>query len=122
VVGCAGNPPIRDKSVDVVLVSQVAHHLHADSVIRLFQCCDRLARRAVIVSDLWRHALAAPSFRFGGRLLGFDRVTLSDGVTSIRRGFSRRDLLGLMDRAGVGGEVSYRPGFRVVATWLPGCG
>ena len=26
-VGCAGAPPIRDKSVDVVLVSQVAHHL-----------------------------------------------------------------------------------------------
>ena len=119
VVGCAGQPPVRDKSVDVVLVSQVAHHLHADSVIRLFQRCDRLARRGVIVSDLRRHPLAAASFRCGGRLLRFDPVTLSDGVTSIRRGFSRRELLDLMNRAGVSGEVAYRPGFRVVATWLP---
>ena len=119
-VGCAGQPPIRDKSVDVVLVSQVAHHLHADSVIRLFQCCSRLARQAVIVSDLRRHPLATASFRCGGRLLGFDPVTLSDGVTSIRRGFSRRELLNLMNRAGISGEVAYRPGFRVVATWLPG--
>jgi SAM-dependent methyltransferase len=119
VVGCAGQPPVRDKSVDVVLVSQVAHHLHADSVIRLFQRCDRLARRAVIVSDLRRHLLAAACFRCGGRLLRFDPVTLSDGVTSIRRGFSRRELLDLMNRAGVSGQVAYRPGFRVVATWLP---
>jgi SAM-dependent methyltransferase len=121
-VGCAGQPPIRDKSVDVVLVSQLAHHLHAESVICLFQCCNRLARRAVIISDLWRHPLATASFRFGGRLLGFDPVTLSDGVTSIRRGFSRRELLDLMDRAGITGEVAYRPGFRLVATWIPESG
>ena len=118
----AGQPPIRDKSVDVVLVSQLAHHLHAESVICLFQCCNRLARRAVIVSDLRRHPLATASFRFGGRLLGFDPVTLSDGVTSIRRGFSRRELLDLMDRAGITGEVAYRPGFRLVATWIPESG
>ena len=118
-VGCAGTPPFRDKSVDVVLVSQVAHHLSAPSVVHLFRTCDRLARRAVIVSDLRRHVLAPPSFWCGARLLGFDPVTLSDGVTSIRRGFSRRELADLMARAGLQGEVSYRPGFRVVATWLP---
>jgi SAM-dependent methyltransferase len=121
-VGCAGTPPLCDKSVDVVLVSQVAHHLSPDSVVRLFRTCDRLARRAVIVADLQRHALAASSFWFGGRLLGFDAVTLSDGVTSIRRGFSRSELLDVMEQAGIRGEVAYRPGFRVVATWHPGNG
>jgi SAM-dependent methyltransferase len=119
VVGCAGTPPLRDKSVDVVLVSQVAHHLSPDSVVRLFRTCDRLARRAVIVADLRRHILAAPFFWCGGRLLGFDPVTLTDGVTSIRRGFSRRELTDLLMQAGVRGEVTYRPGFRVVATWHP---
>jgi 2-polyprenyl-3-methyl-5-hydroxy-6-metoxy-1,4-benzoquinol methylase len=119
-VGCAGSPPLRDKSVDVVLVSQVAHHLTADSVVHLLRTCDRLARRAVILGDLRRHFLAASSFWVGGRLLGFDRVTLHDGVTSIRRGFSRSELLGLMARAGVAGAVHQRPGFRLVATWLPG--
>jgi hypothetical protein len=115
-------PPIRDKSVDVVLLSQVAHHLTSDSVVHLLCACDRLARRAVIVADLRRHALAAPSFRLGARLLGFDQVTLADGVTSIRRGFSRPQLLDLMDRAGVSGRVDQRPGFRLVATWQPGGG
>jgi 2-polyprenyl-3-methyl-5-hydroxy-6-metoxy-1,4-benzoquinol methylase len=116
-VACAGTPPIRDKSVDVVLVSQVAHHLSPDSIVHLFRTCDRMARLAVIIADLRRHSLAAPSFWFGARLLGFDAVTLTDGVTSIRRGFSRRELLDLLDRAGVRGRVDQRRGFRLVATW-----
>lgn len=117
IVACAGTPPIRDKSVDVVLVSQVAHHLSPDSIVHLFRTCDRMARRAVIIADLRRHSLAAPSFWFGARLLGFDAVTLTDGVTSIRRGFSRRELLDLLERAGVRGRVDQRKGFRLVATW-----
>jgi 2-polyprenyl-3-methyl-5-hydroxy-6-metoxy-1,4-benzoquinol methylase len=118
-VACAGAPPVGDKSFDVVLLSQVAHHLSAESVVELFRTCDRLARRAVIVADLRRHALAASSFRFGARLLGFDRLTLSDGVTSIRRGYSRQELLDLMACAGVKGRVDQRRGFRLVATWSP---
>jgi SAM-dependent methyltransferase len=119
VVACAGTPPIREKSVDIVLVSQLAHHLDPSSVVQLFRTCDRLARRAVIVADLRRHVLAAPSFWCGARLLGFDSVTLMDGVTSLRRGFSRRELLHFMELAGVRGSVSQRHGFRLVATWLP---
>jgi hypothetical protein len=118
-LACAGSAPLRDKSVDVVLVSQVAHHLTGDSVVRLLRTCDRLARVAVIVGDLHRHPLAAPAFWVGGRLLGFDRVTLHDGVTSIKRGFSPSELLDLMRRAGVAGTVHRRPGFRLVATWAP---
>jgi Methyltransferase domain len=121
-VGCAGAPPVRDKSVDVILLSQVAHHLTAESVVHLFRVCDRLARHAVIVADLRRHTLAARSFWCGGRLLGFDKVTLTDGITSIRRGFSRHELMELMTLAGVKGRVDQRRGFRLVATWHPSRG
>ena len=69
VVGCAGAPPFRDKSVDVVLVSQVAHHLADESTVRLFQACDRLARRAVIVADLRRGPLGPLAFWIGARAL-----------------------------------------------------
>jgi 2-polyprenyl-3-methyl-5-hydroxy-6-metoxy-1,4-benzoquinol methylase len=118
-VACAGAPPIREKSVDVVLVSQVAHHLTAESVVHLLRTCDRLARRAVIVADLRRGALAAPAFWCGARALSFDPITVADGMTSLRRGFNRRELRGLMVEAGVEGQVAHRPGFRLVATWLP---
>jgi 2-polyprenyl-3-methyl-5-hydroxy-6-metoxy-1,4-benzoquinol methylase len=119
-VACAGAPPIRDKSVDVVLVSQVAHHLASDSVVHLLRTCDRLARRAVVVADLRRDPLAARAFWCGARLLAFDPVTVADGMTSIRRGFTRLELLTLMAQAGVEGRVDRRRGFRLVATWRPG--
>jgi 2-polyprenyl-3-methyl-5-hydroxy-6-metoxy-1,4-benzoquinol methylase len=118
-VACAGAPPIRAKSVDVVMVSQVAHHLTSDSVVHLLRTCDRLARRGVIVSDLRRDPLAAPAFWCGARILAFDPVTVADGLTSIRRGFSRRELRALLARAGIEGRVDRRPGFRLVATWRP---
>ncbi|HJR17490.1 MAG TPA: methyltransferase domain-containing protein [Gemmatimonadales bacterium] len=119
-VACAGSPPVREKSVDIVLVSQLAHHLTGASVIHLLRTCDRLARRAVIVADLRRDRLAGSAFWCGARLMGFDRVTLTDGMTSIRRGFSRKELLALLQQAGIDGRVDQRLGFRLVATWIPG--
>ena len=121
-VACAGAPPIRDKSVDVVLVSQVAHHLTAPSVIHLLRTCDRLARRAVIVADLRRNRFAPAAFWCGARILRFDRVTVADGMTSIRRGFSPTELRRLLAEAGIKGRVDQRPGFRLVASWLPRAG
>ena len=118
-VACAGSPPVRDKGVDVVLVSQVAHHLTHASVLHLVRTCDRLARRAVVLADLRRHPFAPPTFWCGARLLGFDPVTVADGITSLRRGFTRPELERLLASAGIAGRVDRRPGFRLVASWVP---
>ena len=118
-LACAGAPPIRDKSVDVVLVSQVAHHLTGASVVDLLRICDRLARKAVIVADLRRSPIAPSLFWCGARAFGFDPVTVADGMTSIRRGFIPNEMRSFMTRAGIEGQVYRRPGFRLVATWLP---
>jgi SAM-dependent methyltransferase len=116
-VACAGVPPFRPKSVDVVLVSQVIHHLDADSVVRLLRTCDRLARLGVVVSDLRRGLLARPAFWFGSHALRFDPYTRTDGLTSIRRGYTAGELRDLLRSAGISGRVSRRPGYRLVATW-----
>jgi SAM-dependent methyltransferase len=120
VVGCAGSPPFRDKSVDVVLVSQVVHHLAEESAVRLLRACDRLARRAVVIADLRRGPLGPYAFWIGARTLGFDRVTVADGMTSIRRGYTPAEFRRLLAAAGVRGTVERRPGYRLVATWRPG--
>ncbi|MGH7511348.1 MAG: methyltransferase domain-containing protein [Gemmatimonadales bacterium] len=116
-VACAGLAPVRDKSVDLVLLSQVAHHLDPASVVRLFRTCDRLARRAVIVSDLRRGMLGPLAFWIGSRALRFDPVTVADGMTSVRRGYTRAQLRGLLAQAGVEATVARRPGYRLVAVW-----
>jgi len=116
-VADAGAPPFREKSVDLVLVSQFLHHLTPPSAVRLLRDCDRLARVGVVVADLRRARLGATLFRLGGRLLRFDPVTLVDGVTSIRRGYTARQLGAFLREAGVAGRVARRPGYRLVATW-----
>jgi SAM-dependent methyltransferase len=118
-VACAGAPPFRAKSVDVVLVSQVMHHLDSGSAVRLLRTCDQLARVGVVVADLRRGRLAPLAFRVGAGALRFDRYTTSDGLTSIRRGYTPDELRELLGSAGIAGRVSSRPFYRLVATWRP---
>jgi hypothetical protein len=87
--------------------------------MRLFRTCDRLARHAVVVADLRRGVLGPLAFWVGARALGFDPVTVADGMTSIRRGYTAAELRALLAAAGVRASVERRPGYRLVATWRP---
>jgi SAM-dependent methyltransferase len=116
-VACAGVPPLKQRSVDIVLVSQVAHHFTRESAIRLVRTCDALARLGVVVADLRRGRLAPLAFRVGSTALRFDPVTKADGLTSIRRGYTTGELRELLLAAGVRAHVSRRPGYRLVAAW-----
>lgn len=117
VLGCAGQLPVRLAAVDIVLISQVAHHLAEDAVVELFHAASAVARVGVVVADLRRSEVAVAAFRVGSALLGFDAVTRADGITSVRRGYHPGELTALAARAGQQAHVSRRPGFRVVAVW-----
>lgn len=120
VVGDAGALPFGPGRADIVLLSQVAHHFSADSVVSLLRSCNRLARHGVIVADLRRSPAARAAFAVGARLLRFDRVTCADGHTSIRRGYAASELTALLARAGIGARAVRRPWWRLVAAWRTG--
>ena len=103
--------------MDIVLVSQVAHHFTSESAMRLFHTCDALARVGVVIADLRRGRLAPLAFWVGATALGFDPVTKADGLTSIRRGYTAGELRDLLLSAGIRARVARRPGYRLVATW-----
>lgn len=117
ILGCAGTLPIKPRSVDIVVLSQVAHHLHGDAVIRMARELTRVARVGVVLADLRRSRLAMIGFWFGSRMLRFDPATRADGLTSVRRSYTRMELKTLLSRAGLDAKVEQRPGFRLVATW-----
>jgi SAM-dependent methyltransferase len=118
-VGSGDALPMRSGSVDLVLLSQVAHHFCPAAVVRIVRECNRVARRAVIVADLHRSRAAALGFRVAARLLGFDQDTRRDGVTSLGRGYSVDSFERLLTEAGVRAQVVRRPGSRLVAVWTP---
>ena len=109
--------PLSDRSVDVVLLSQIAHHLSPEGVMRLATEASRVARFGVVLSDLKRSRPAQLGFRLAARLLRFDAATAADGITSLQRGFRAPELRALLAEAGFQADCSHRLGSRVVAIW-----
>lgn len=117
VVGCAGNLPFTDGTVDIVIMSQLLHHLSRGAASEVVRRATRIARLGVVVADLRRSGLAALGFRFASGLLRFDAETRADGITSLRRGYQPAELAALLRDAGVRATVHRRPGSRLVAAW-----
>lgn len=117
ILGDGRRLPLRDRSVDVVVLSQVAHHFDPPALRALVAEASRVARRGVVVADLRRSQIAAWGFQVASRVLGFDRWTRTDGVRSIARGFTADALLHQLREAGHDAAVVNRPIARVVAHW-----
>jgi hypothetical protein len=84
---------------------------------------DRVARVAVVVSDLRRSWLAAAGFWLASFPLRFHRVTRHDGVLSVMRGYTRTELEDTVSKAvGVRPRVRERIGFRMTTSWTPASG
>ncbi|HVA58009.1 MAG TPA: methyltransferase domain-containing protein [Gemmatimonadaceae bacterium] len=109
-------------SVDIVTCSQLLHHFEHHDGVRLIRELHRVARRAVIVSDLRRSWVAAGGFWLASFPLGFHPITRHDGVASVLRGFTAAELAALVcDATGRAPAVRRHPGYRLTARWsVPG--
>lgn len=112
--------PFADRSVDVVTCSQVLHHFPDGEAVQLLRELDRVARQRVVVSELRRSWLAAGGIWIASFPLRFHPVSRHDGVVSVMRGFTRRELRESV-RAAVGHapDVRNRLAWRVTACWTP---
>jgi SAM-dependent methyltransferase len=82
---------------DVALAVCLAHHLSEADLIRLIRNVSRSCRRLILL-DLVRHWLPLVLFRsFVYPLLG--SLNAQDGITSLHRSFTRRELHGIVDTA-----------------------
>jgi SAM-dependent methyltransferase len=102
--------PFADRSFDVVTASLFLHHFDSPEPGRLLRELARVARRAVVVSDLRR---ARVPFLFGLAafpLLFRSPVSVHDGLVSIRRGFREAELRTAFAQAGLA-DVAVRRHF-----------
>ncbi|MGD8726301.1 MAG: methyltransferase domain-containing protein [Gemmatimonadales bacterium] len=116
-VGDAHALPFGDSSLDIVVASQLLHHCSEAGSVRLVRELDRVARVGVVVADLQRAQLAVWGIWLAATVLRFHPVSRADGVVSVRRGFTTRELAGVCGAAGVEATICRRPGYRVVAFW-----
>ncbi len=114
--------PVGARSVDVIVASQVLHHLPRAVAVRWIATFDRVARRGVVLADLRRSRVAMAGVWAASVGLAMSGVTRHDAVVSLKRGYTKRELDEMLRDAGVRAVAGYRPGCRIVASWSPGAG
>jgi SAM-dependent methyltransferase len=115
VVGDARRLPFGPASFDVVTASLFLHHFDPPQVAPLLRSLYALARRALVVSDLQR----ARAFYLFGRaffpLMFRSRVSVEDGLLSIRRAFTERELRAAFAEAGIPARIRRGFPYRLLA-------
>jgi SAM-dependent methyltransferase len=118
--GDALRPPFAPASFDFVLASQLLHHFADEQMVILLRTWARLARRAIIVSDLVRHPLAYHGIRLLTK--GFTRniMTRTDAPLSVHRALTIEEWRAVLCEANVGRfRVDWALPFRMRAViWL----
>ena len=101
VVGDVRSLPFPDASFDAVTASHFLHHFDEHEVAAILGHLYRLARRALIVSDLHRAAVPHLFGRVAFPLVFRSPVSVHDGLVSIRRGFRPAELGSAFEEAGI---------------------
>jgi ubiquinone/menaquinone biosynthesis C-methylase UbiE len=89
VVGSATELPFADASFDLVVASQMTHHLTAEDIVRHWREAWRVTRDGVFICDLHRNAGLYGMLWLGTYLLRVSPAIRHDGLASVRRGFRR---------------------------------
>src|SRR5579864_7372589 len=87
VVGDALSLPFADHSYDVVGCNLFCHHLEPNEMVRFFNDALRVARIAVVASDLRRNLFHLIAARVGS-VTYRSRITRHDAPASVRRAYT----------------------------------
>lgn len=107
--------PFRDGSFDVVIASQMTHHLNHDEVLLHLREAWRVSRRGIYLTDLHRSCLLYGMIWLILHVRREPREFLEDGLLSVRRGFRLAELRTLAKAAGISNaQVSLYYASRVI--------
>lgn len=111
--------PYADHSFDVVTCALALHHFGVEDILRALRGMARVARRAVIVSDLVR---SLPGLWFVWTAVhvgGGSKYVLHDAPASMKNGFKLHEMRWLARQAGMEGPLRFRHRLlRFSMTWL----
>lgn len=97
VAGDALALPFASGSVDVVGCNLFCHHLEPEKMITFFNEALRVARLAVIASDLRRNLLHWAA-AYAGRVTYRSRLTRNDAPASVRQAYTIEEMRGIVEQ------------------------
>jgi len=93
--------PFDDQSYEIGHSSLLIHHLAPAEAVAMLKELARVARTGVVVNDLVRSRFTLAGAWLASHLLTTNRYTRHDAPLSARRAYSHRELIALLDAAGL---------------------
>lgn len=102
-----------EMSCDVILATLVCHHMTDSELIVFLQQAYMTTKQMVIINDLVRSQIAYTLYAIFSPLLFRNWLITHDGLISIKRGFTRKEWILLLQEAGIKNyQIKWRWPFR----------
>jgi 2-polyprenyl-3-methyl-5-hydroxy-6-metoxy-1,4-benzoquinol methylase len=88
-------------SYDILLCTLTLHHFKTEEILQLMNRFRSNARVGIVINDLQRSALAYRLFQMVCFACRLGRISKEDGLTSILRGFKRKEILELSEKLNI---------------------
>ena len=105
----------KAKKFDVVLATLFLHHFKEKELISFLNNTLNQTKIGVVVNDLHRHKLAYYLFMLLSIFIS-NKMIIEDGLTSVLRGFKRKDLVKMSHKINVKPNISWKWAFRYL--WI----
>jgi 2-polyprenyl-3-methyl-5-hydroxy-6-metoxy-1,4-benzoquinol methylase len=103
----------QNTQIDIIHCSLFCHHLTDEQLIELFQYMQKHSRAGFVINDLHRNWFAYYSIMMLTRLLNGSSLVKNDAPVSVLRGFRKKELLNLLQKANVeNATVQWKWAFR----------
>ncbi len=97
---------------DIALFTLTLHHFKDDDLVPILEKSIRGARLGIVVNDLHRSPVAYRLFKVVCAIFRLNKMSREDGLVSILRGFSRKELEGYAKKLNVKPQIAWKWAFR----------
>lgn len=108
--------PLSAGSVDWVVSTLLLHHFSPGELAALFSEIRRVARLGFALLDLRRHRVALALVAVAGHFAFQSRVSVHDGIASVRQAYTPEEMAAIAGRAAPGALVTRLFPYRLLVT------
>ena len=105
----------KKREFDVVLATLFFHHFKEPVLVSFLKNTLQQTKIGIVVNDLHRHKLAYYLFMLLSIFIS-NKMIIEDGLTSVLRGFKRKDLVEMSEKINLKPEISWKWAFRFL--WI----
>ena len=92
--------PFSEMNYDIVLCTLTLHHFKNEDIVKLLTLFHNNSKHGFVVNDLHRNSVAYRLFQVLCLVFRLNNMSRQDGLTSILRGFKKKELLAFSEKLG----------------------